>query len=290
MELAVIQDVEEWINHQLISKLGDTLQSIYLVGSYPSGKVSLNRPDINWLLVWKGFVSGSDLWTLGEVLTSTIEKFREKVVIRPEFRPFKFSYPIERGKDECFVNITVVSGAATTEDFKKKNSFVPEYVFSGFKDSRKLIWGEDLLENMKFEVTEEEIKRGAMQKIMSHKVQLDRVLLVYHNGRDLDLIFNESLSHGKNLLYFAMEMTMTDEELKSNKHITLFHDKEGLLKLIKERFPVVLGEAETILDGKENYQLWKTQRNQVKKLHLASFNLANKMIANAGMARQTGRS
>jgi len=122
MELAVVQDVEEWINHQLISKLGDTLQSIYLVGSYPSGKVSLNRPDINWLLVWKGFVSGIDLWTLGEILTSTIEKFRQGVVIRPEFRPFKFSYPIERGKDECFVNITVVSGAATTEDFKKKMS------------------------------------------------------------------------------------------------------------------------------------------------------------------------
>ena len=281
MELAVIQDVEEWINHQLISKLGDTLQSIYLVGSYPSGKVSLNRPDINWLLVWKGFVSGIDLWTLGEILTSTIEKFRQGVVIRPEFRPFKFSYPIERGKDECFVNITVVSGAATTEDFKKKNSFVPEYVFSGFKDSRKLIWGEDTLSNMEFAVSADEIKRGAMQKIMSHKIQLDRIPLVYHIKRDSDLIFSESITHGKNLLYFATELVMNNEELKASKHLALFHDNAELIQFIKERFPQIENEAQTIIDGKSNYPKWKQEPDKARLIYLAASTMAAEMTKRA---------
>lgn len=276
---SLIKELVDYFNKKLKSNFKDRLESAYLVGSYPLGKVSLARPDINWLLIWKGFITGEDNWKLGELLTSTIDSFQDKFVVRPEFRPFKFAYPVKKGKDEVFVNIASAFSADSAEGFKKKNSFIPEYVFAGFKDSRKLIFGKDILADIEFKVTKQEIQASAREKIVSHhKIQLDRVPLVYHLERDIDLVFNEALSHGKNLVYFAVELLMTEEELEKRNFFNLFRDKRQLLNFFKERLPKVEGAVSIIMESKEHYPEWKIDKRRAKKLFLASSELTRILL------------
>ncbi len=264
-----VEKLVSFINQRIKKKLGNRLESVYLVGSYTKGKLSLSRPDINWLLVHKEPVQDDSRWKLGEILTEAIDKFINDFVVRSELRPFKFSYPLKRGED-VFVNISIVSSASSSDEFKRRNSFIPEYVFEGFKSSRKLVFGKDVLKDIVFQVSKKAIHADAMGKIISHKVQLDRIPLGYHLNRDVDLIFNESLSHGKNLLYFGVELLMSDEELKEKKFLKVFHDREKLLELYKTRFPEAAELAQKILVAKEHFEDWKYDPKKAKEVYLTA--------------------
>lgn len=269
----MFEELASHIAEQLQENFGNNIKSCYLVGSYAQGNVSKSRPDINWLLIWKDPPTGKEIWTLGEILTNTVNKFEDKYTVRPEFRPFKFSYPVKRGEKEVFINITNVVSAENQEAFKKKNSYIPEYVFLGFKESRKLVFGDDLLEKFDFEISKESVRKSAMKKIISHKIQLDRIPLVYNLEEDIDLLFNESLSHAKNLMYFLVELLMTDEELKDRKFLELYRDKKRLLDFFSSRKPELKETVITILGAKKNYEEWKNDRRRAKEIYQASYKL-----------------
>ncbi|MBU1111084.1 hypothetical protein KKB83_05725 [Patescibacteria group bacterium] len=281
MDKSKIENVVEFINTKLKAELGAKLESVYLVGSYPQGAISLARPDINWLLIWKNFISGEGLWQLGTILTSAISSFENDFTVRPEFRPFKFSCPVNDtgSKDEVFVSIAFAFAATTEEKFKKVNSSIPEYVLDGFKASRKLVLGNDILANMNFVTTKQSILNSARDKIMSHhKIQLDRVPLTYHQEKQTSLIFNEAFSHGKNLLYFAVEILMSDEELARKDYLKLYGEKGKLLSYIKAHLPEAEESAIRILEAREHYPEWKNQGNRAKEIYLASSKLANILL------------
>lgn len=269
----MFKELVNFITQQLQENFGNQISSCYLVGSYAQGNVSKSRPDINWLLIWEDPPTGKEIWTLGEILTNTVNKFEDSYIVRPEFRPFKFSYPIKRGQKEVFINITNVVSANTQEKFKKKNSYIPEYIFLGFKESRKLVFGDDLLEKFDFEISKESVKKSAMKKIISHKIQLDRIPLVYNLEEDIDLLFNESLSHAKNLMYFMVELLMTDEELKDRRFLELYKDKEELLDFFSSRKPDLEETVITILESKEKYGEWKEDKERAKEIYLAAYGL-----------------
>jgi len=270
-----IDKLVNFINQGVKDNLGDRLESIYLVGSYTKGKISLSRPDINWLLVHKEPVQDESRWELGQVLTDAIDVFINDFVVRPEPRPFKFSYPIRRGMDEVFVNMSIVSSATSSDEFKTKNNFIPEYVLEGYKQTRKLVFGKDILENIDFKVSREIIHRDAVEKIISHKVQLDRIPLAYHLDRDIDLIFNESLSHGKNLLYFGVELLMSEEELKEKKFLEIFDNKDNFLEFYKKRLPKTINSVQKILEAKEHYSEWKSNKERAREIYLIASNFSN---------------
>lgn len=258
-----------FINREIEERLGKKLESLYLVGSYAQGKISPSRPDINWLLIHKEPVEDESRWKLGEILTEAIDKFIEDFVVRPELRPFKFSYPIKKG-EEVFVNLSIVSSASSADEFKKKNSFIPEYVFEGFKSGRKLVYGKDVLKNIDFQVSKKAIQADAVGKIVSHKIQLDRIPLAYHLKKDGDLILNESLSHGKNLLYFGVELLMSDQEIREKKFLEIFHDNEKMLELYKNRFPEAVDLVRKILEAKDHFEKWKSDPKKAKEIYLAA--------------------
>jgi len=147
-----IDELVNFLNTEIKKVLGDRLDSAYIVGSYTRGNISLTRPDINWLLIHKNPIQDDTRWKLGEILTNTIDHFIDDFVVRPEPRPFKFSYPVKRG-DEIFVNFSIVTNASSSEEFKRKNFFLPEYVFEGYKASANLIFGKDILKEIDFKVT-----------------------------------------------------------------------------------------------------------------------------------------
>jgi len=273
-----IDELVTFINEEIKKKLGKKLDSAYLVGSYAQGKSSQSRPDINWLLIHKDPVEDESRWILGEILTDAIDKFLSYFTVRPELRPFKFSYPLKRGED-VFVNLSIVTNAPTPEEFKKKNRFIPEYVFEGFKSSRKLFYGRDILGELTFLVDKQSILTSAIEKIIDHKIQLDRVPLVYHLRKDIDLVFNEALTHGKNLVYFGVELVMSNKELKEKRFLEYFQDKERLIGIYQERLPEAFNLVRDIFEARDNYESWKTDKEKAKKIYLTASGFAGLLMS-----------
>lgn len=272
-----LDNLANYVNEEIIKLLSPKIESLYLVGSYTTGNISLNRPDINWLLIHKDPVEDESRWIIGEIFTKTIDKFIDIFVVRPELRPFKFSYPIKRGED-VFINLSIITDAPTKQEFIRKNSFLPEYVLDGYKSSKKLVFGNDILGNISFEVNKENIWSSAMEKIISHKVQLDRIPLAYHLQKDVDLVYNEALSHGKNLIYFAVELLMSEEELKEKQYIKMFQDKDKMSEFLKSRNPELYALSEILSDAKESYENSKFDPEKAKEVYLTSSKVANLLL------------
>jgi predicted nucleotidyltransferase len=273
-----VDNLVAFINKEIRKKLGKKLDCAYLIGSYAQGKFSLSRPDINWLLIHKDPVEDESRWVLGEILTNAIDKFLDDFTVRPELRPFKFSYPLKRGED-VFVNLSIVTNAPTPEEFKKKNHFLPEYVFEGYKVGRRLLFGEDVLGKITFQVDKPSILASAMEKILDHKIQLDRVPLVYHLTKDIDLVFNEALTHGKNLVYFGVELVMSNQELKEKRFLEYFQDKEKLIGIYQERLPEAFNLVRDIFEARDNYEPWKKDKEKAKKIYLTASGFANLLMS-----------
>lgn len=278
LEKEHVDDLVKFINENIAQKLSDKLAAVYLVGSYPMGIISQTRPDINWLLVWKDMVTGEERWTLGNILTKAVNEFEDRFTVRPEFRPFKFSYPIRKTKYDVFVNLSNAYMASETEDFRTRNKHTPDYVFAGYKNSRLLILGEDILARMEFEVSSVDIIETGRQKLSSHKVQLDRIPLTYHQEQEADLIFNEALSHGKNLMYFGVEMLMTDAELRQNLFLDMFNNEAQMQNFYNQRLPEASEYIKNIIESKKNYPTWKYDFARAKNVYLAAYNFANLLI------------
>src|SRR3989304_7546957 len=264
-----IEDLTKFLSEEINSKLGKRVHSLMYVGSYAKGKISKSRPDINYVLIWEVRGTADDYLTLGKILTEATSKFLKHFVIRPEFRPFKFGYPIQRKMYEVFINISCLNSVDNNQKF-----FLPDYVLDGFKHSRKMIFGTDVFGNMEFNVTKQGLLAGAMQKLASHKIQLDRIPLVYNLDKDIDLVFNESLDHGKNLAYFGVEVAMSEEEIKKKDYLTVIEDKSRLLEFYEQGFPPPATAAlKIILDSRDHYREWKNDWGHAVEVYKAAFML-----------------
>jgi len=268
--LSKIDSLVDFFNSEFQTKLGKRLETVMIVGSYAQGKLSLDRPDINYVIIWKERGTADDYLELGKILADSIQKFLEDFVVRPEFRPYKFSYPAKRKDKEVFVNISCLNYFD-----KHNNFFIPDFVLDGFYQTRKIIFGYDVLANIDITVTKKSVVKNAIAKLSSHKVQLDRIPLVYNINKDSDLIFNESLDHGKNLAYFGVELLMTDKQIRDKEYLTIINDKQKLKEFYSRCCPPALASINTILNSRNNYEKWKNDKIKAIEVYKAAFLLHN---------------
>ena len=76
-------------------------------------------------------------------------------------------------------------------------------------------------------------------------------------------------------------MVMSDEELKQEKFLELFHNRNKLEGFAAEKFPEISKLTGIILDSKENYESWKNDAERTKTLYLATMGLAGLMYQKA---------
>lgn len=266
MEKEKIDNVVNYLIEILKKKLGMRLESINLIGSYALGKVSLDRPDVNLILFFKGWATAEDYIEFGKILYEVVNKFKDEFSVRLEFRPFRFVYPIVRGKLELFINPLLLNTAEKDRNFNLDPQFL-----DGAKATRKVVYGTDVLGDMEFEITKENVRKGITFLFPMIKIQLDRAPLVYDINKDPDLLFNEALAQGKLMSYHAVEIAMSDEDLKEKKYAELIADKAKLLQFIKERYDEDTANAlDTILKARENYSAWKNDKNKAIDVYKAA--------------------
>ncbi|MFH0987147.1 MAG: hypothetical protein V1911_03835, partial [Candidatus Micrarchaeota archaeon] len=252
--------------------LGKRLESFYIFGSYAFGKVSLDRPDINLLFIFKEKAGPKDFLKIGELCRETADKFQDKCSVRFEFRPFRYLYPKVKREYDIFINPAITDMAsiqATGVVFQK-------WFTEGLKNANKLVHGSDVLKTIKVgDVTTEDLMKFGMMDLLFFQLPLERAPAQYGKSES-EFLLNESLCNAKNIAYLGIEMAMTDGELKQKKYVEYIQDKQKMIDFYKERYGAELSKkVAKVLDARDNYIKYKNSRAKAEEIFGIALELAD---------------
>jgi predicted nucleotidyltransferase len=270
-----VDELVEFLVDNLKRKLGGRLETITLVGSYVVGKLSIDRPDINMVLIFKNYATPKDLIDLGKVLHDTVGKFREFFSVRLEYRPYRFVYPAQRRGHEVFVNPLILNLAEKDFEFPFN---LPHWVLGGMREVQKVVHGTDVLRDLDLDLTTERVIGGGFRELPFIKIHLDRAPLGYDISKDTDLFFNESLAQGKLTAYDGVEIAMSESELKQKAYVEIIMDKEKLKSFYQERYDSDAAEyMKTLIEARENYSKWKNNEERAVEVFIAACGIWQKI-------------
>lgn len=247
------------------------LAALYVVGSYAVGKVNLDRPDLNFLVVLEG-IDPEDHILLGRVFKDAVKRYQSHAGIRPYFPPFRFIYPENREQYDIFVSAVVL-------DSKRDDLSLPlgitRWVLDGYLSSRKLMAGSDVFTDINLPpITRQELLERSLIDLEFYRLPLEKAPVQYHSD-ELDLLLGESVILGKSVVYLGVEAAMKDEELQNKDYMKFFADPNLFSKFYKQRYGVdVASHADLILDALERYGVYKNDKAKI----LAVYESAIKLI------------
>ena len=251
-------------------KLGKRLESLYVTGSYAFNKISLDRPDINFLLILKGRATPDDYLTHGEICHQIIDRFNGDCSIRIEFRPFRYLYPKVRREYDVFLNPILIS----VDEIRDMGCIFTKWFTEGLKSSNKLLYGNDFLSTIETEeITMQDLFKGAMFDLPFFMIPLTRAPAQYDES-DTDLLFNEALVNGKMMSYLGMELALTEKELRNKVFVKYIQNKETIVSFYKERYGAHTGSlVSKIYEARKNYLKYKNDPERAKEIFKAALQL-----------------
>ncbi len=251
-------------------KLGKRLESFYLTGSYVFNKISLDRPDINFLLIFKDRTTPDDYLNFGEICHRIIKHFKEECGIRIEFRPFRYLYPKVRKDYNIFLNPILTS----VDEIKDRGCIFTKTFTEGLKSANKLLYGNDVLDTIKVgDVTRQDLLQGAMFDLPFFTIPLTRAPAQYDKS-DTDLLLNEALVNGKMLTYLGMELALTEEELKNKTFVKYIQNKEMIVSFYKERYGEYIGSlVSKIFEVRKHYLKYNKDPEKAKEIFKATLQI-----------------
>jgi hypothetical protein len=285
-EAQLKQKIDEMVNEivdNVASKLGTYIESITLSGSYATGKMSLERPNINILVFVKPEPPATLYLETGRILYSAGKKYSEFFRFRIDPFPFRFIYPIGNSDLEVSVNLNFYEIADKdlimwmTPDKKIRAPFgAPEPVIQSFKAMRKVVFGTDVLGNMEFHVTHQDILLNVLREFPTYRLQLTRAPMTYNIDKDYELLATEAIQIGKSCLNSAAAVLLDQESIEQGKHLELFDDKKKLLEFLQQNgSPNLAKWAEIILNARDNFLEVKNDKKKVLELYDAAYNVLN---------------
>lgn len=209
------------------------LHSFYIVGSFAFGRISEQRPDINFLLIFNKFTSPQDYLLIGKVCREIEKEFSKDATIKIEFRPFRYIKPRYKNEFEVSINPILISMG---EIQAMGGIIFNKWFTEGLKSANKFLSGEDYLKDMVVsKITREDLIKGGMFDLMFFTIPLSRAPAQYEN-KESNLLLNESLINAKNIAFFGIEAAMSEEELADKKYIDFIKNKWKISVLYKERY------------------------------------------------------
>lgn len=279
-------------------ELGSYLESITLAGSYATGKMSLDRPNINILGFLKPNPPAEAYLKAGKALYSVGKKYKKFFRFRVDPFPFRFAQPIGKGEPEVSVNLNLYDMADKdlemwiTLDKKVRAPFgAPEPVIQAFKSTRKVVFGKDVLGEMKFHTTREDILLNVLKEFPTfYKLQLTRAPMTYDIEKNYDLLATEALEIGKSCLASAVSVLLDEQSVEQGKHLELLADKEKMLQFFeKSGRPDFSRWAKIILGARENFLEVKNSKDKVFELYKAAYDLLNTTLGIAAREVFSGK-
>lgn len=251
-------------------KLCERMESLYITGSYVFNKISLDRPDINFLLIFKGRTMPDDYLKQGEICREIIEQFKNECSVRIEFRPFRYLYPKVRKDFDIFLNPILIS----VDEIKDMGCIFTKLFTEGLQSANKLIYGKDILNDIKIgEITKQDVLKGAMFDLPFFTIPLTRAPAQYDDS-ETDLLLNEALINGKMLSYLGIEIALTEKELNNKVFMKYIQNKETITDFYKERYGErIASQIEIIYDARENYSKFKNDPIKAREVFSATLQI-----------------
>lgn len=277
----ILKDILKEIAEGLKTEIGDNIESITLVGSYAIGKISYQRPNINILVFLKPGHPAKTHLSIGKVLRSVGRKFSKNFRFRIDPFPFRFIFPIGKGELEVTVNVNpFYMEEQNLETFVSPNKSiktpfgVAEIIMQGMKDTRKVLYGSDVLGSMDFSVSHDAVIYSVPREVFLYDLMLTRAPMTYDVDKDYDLLATEALEVGKTTLVLLAEVLLDDESLKKGRHLELNADKNKLLEFLKKTKIKGLADwAETVISARDNFLEVKKDKTKTLALYEAAFNI-----------------
>ncbi|MFC1618089.1 hypothetical protein ACFL2B_02310 [Patescibacteria group bacterium] len=247
------------------------LSALYIVGSYSIGRMSLEKPDLNFLLILDG-IDPEDHILLGEVFKEAMLKMKGTVGIRPYFPPVRFIYPENRENYDVFVSTVML-------DSRKQDLALPfgitRFVLDGYISSRKLLAGDDILGKIELPpIAVKSILERSLVDLEFFRLPLEKAPVQYRSD-ELDLLLSESIVLGKAVVYLGVEVAMNDEQIANKEYMKFFEDPSLFHAFYKEKYgPEVASHAKLILQARDHYLSFKESKAKT----LAVYESALKLI------------
>ena len=253
-------------------RLGDKVESLTLVGSYATGTFSLQRPDINFHIIFKETAGAEEKLILGEILSRIVHKFENRFTIRLEYRPFKFPAPYGKtDKFEIFINPIVNNVQDVHGDYPLN---MPRNVLAGMKKTRKVVFGKDVLGEIPTEIDKAYVLKTSFRDLGIFRTQLKYAALSYDLTKASPKLMNEAACLGKMMLRLGLEIASTDEEIKSGGYIEYFKDMRKMERFYERRYGKSVSKAaRIILDARDKYDEWKKDKNKIYQVFIAAYRI-----------------
>ena len=273
------EKIDELVN-QLVENLKQGLshciESITLFGSYTTGKMSLDRPNVNMLIFTKANVSANDYLKIGEIFYRTSKKYKDYFSVKIDSLPFRFGFPTRKGKMELILSPNVVS---ITKKNQKPPFGIPCNVLKGMKATRKVEFGSDPLKEIDLSYTKKDLIQWAFFDVgILFRNQLIRAPLTYDVQEHLDLLAHESLEIGKMTLYWGISVFLSEKDLERGRDIELINDKEKMLEFYQNLDKEFGESAKVILEARKFFQDHRIDKDKIFKLYNAAYLAVQKVF------------
>ena len=269
----LVERVASYFKKQVKNELSSRLASFYVVGSYAFGKISKQRPDINFLLIFDKFTTPDDYLIVGEICRALEKEFKNEVTIKIEFRPFRYIRPRYNNKVEVSVNPIIIS---VGEIKAMRGIIFNKWFTNGLKSTSRLIFGKDFLKTLKDQkISKEDIKKGAGFDLTFFSLPLSRAPAQYWKD-ELNLLLNESLTNAKNIAFFGIEAAMSEEELNRKAYIEYLKNKDKIVGFYQKRYGGKEAQmVKRVLEVRDQYLKYKNNPLVAKEMFSIALQLSN---------------
>lgn len=255
-----VDQVFQYFAAEIKQKFSGQLAAFYVVGSFALGKMSLERPDINFVIILEG-IDPEDHILLGRVFQEAVAKFAGTVGIRPYFSPVRFIYPEKKEAYDIFVSAVML-------DSKKQDLSLPfgitRWVLEGYIQSRRLLEGEDILGQAQLPpIDRANLLERSLIDLEFYRLPLEKAPVQYREN-EMDLLLSEAVILGKSIIFIGVEAAMTEEELQRHAYLDFIKDVTLFDKFFRERYgSEVAGHVKIILDARANFLKYKTSNEKI---------------------------
>ena len=267
----VIDSLIKNIVKNLSEELGYYLESVTLIGSYTIGKISLERPNVNFLIFTKPNVSAKEYLKIGEIFYSVSKKYLKYFSVKIDSPPFRTGFPIGNKGLQLVLSPNVLSIVQKNDN---PPFGVPLNVLEGMKSTRKIVFGSDPLKDVNVKHTKKDVIKWAFFDIgIIYRNQLIRAPLSYDISEYLNILADESLEIGKVALMWGTEIFLSEDDWKKGRHIELIKNKEEMVKFYNSINEKLGRDAVVVLDARLNFHQYKTNKVKAYKLYNSAYNL-----------------
>jgi hypothetical protein len=250
---------------RLKNELGIDIESIFIAGSYVTGNISTQCPNVNLYVISKSNKSNELFLPLGKIFYEIKKDFEDKINVVADLKPYRFAYykPVKNR-----VTLTIRLNLFDMKD-KDKKFMVPDYVLRGWLNSEKVLYGQDVLKDLpiKVEVSPEIInqKRFVLLTIMQ---QLKHIPFTYDWSKEPELLFHESYEFSKYLLSEGLLLKMEKSEIEAGLDVQIYDEKEKFVNFYLEKYgPEASDLAKRVMEAREHYLEWKDDVEKAKQMY-----------------------